>query len=99
MRAVTAAALAHVLPDVVLLDLSALDCRRGDGLLGILPLIDDADREHPVGIVVVAGEACIDAARSLAGGGAEDPPWLFADIEAAWPRVRALALARSRAIG
>jgi hypothetical protein len=99
MMAVTAAALARDSPDVVLFDLAELDYRWGDGLLGVFQVVGARDAEHPVECVVVAGEACIGAVRSLAGGAAASGEWLFESVEAAWPRVVELAVARSRAIG
>jgi hypothetical protein len=98
MMAVTAAALAHGTPDVVLFDLSELDYRWGDGLLGIFEVVAARDAEHPVRTVVVAGPACIGAVRSLAGAAAEEG-WLFGGIDTARPRVVELAVARSKAIG
>lgn len=99
MMAVTAAALARAWPDVVLFDLAELDYRWGDGLLGIFEVVRARDTAYPVACVVVAGETCIGAVRSLVGGAAASAEWLFESVEAAWPRVVELAVARSKSIG
>jgi hypothetical protein len=96
MMAVTAAALARDWPDVVLFDFEALDYRSGDGLLGIFDVVGARDADHPVGCVVVATEPSASAVRSLVGGKAD---WLFESVDAAWPKVVELAVARCKEIG
>src|SRR4029450_12810170 len=55
MKAITGAALANGLADVVLFDFMDLDYRWGDTLMGLFQVVDNHDREFPVGCVGAAG--------------------------------------------
>ncbi|MCA9688413.1 MAG: hypothetical protein KC636_02310 [Myxococcales bacterium] len=103
MAVVAAAALARATPDVLVLDLRALDYRWGNSILGVFVDVAEADREYPVGLVLATSPRCRPALATLLGldpraePGPED---LLQDgLEAALTRARGLALARARAIG
>lgn len=101
MTSILGAALAvHDVTNTVLLDLSQLDYRWGDGLLAPLTVVDRWSFGLPISQVLLGGPSSIDALRSLLTPvGHEPPACLHATRESAMSSAAELAFRHASEIG